>query len=156
MLESRAMAAGIEAARAQMAALVENSHLFKSLDEDAREQALGAAYICHYRAGETILQEGELGDAFYLVVGGTVQVQTARDGKDLVLSQLKQGAVFGEIAVLSSQRRTASVVAATEADVAVFEKGLVDRLLVTYPKVRKILETVMVGRARDTIEKLNK
>ena len=58
-------------------------------------------------AGETLVIEGDFGYAMFAIVDGTAEV--VRDGT--VLRTLGPGDVFGEIAVLSGGRRTATVVA---------------------------------------------
>ncbi len=65
-----------------------------------------------FKAGEHLMQEGESGDQVFIINRGTVQVyKTWEDGRRHGLATLRQGAVVGEAAVLSSQERTASVVA---------------------------------------------
>ena len=65
-----------------------------------------------FKAGEHLMREGEHGDQVFIVNRGTVQVyKTWEDGRRHGVATLRSGAVVGEAAVLSSQQRTASVVA---------------------------------------------
>jgi CRP-like cAMP-binding protein/Zn-dependent protease len=59
--------------------------------------------------GETIIEQGEVGDAFYVV--GSGQVEIVKDGRPVTV--MGAGAHFGEIALLADVPRTASVVART-------------------------------------------
>jgi CRP-like cAMP-binding protein len=136
--------------------LIESSHLFKSLDEDGRKQILASGELVRFDAGTVILFEGEEGDAFYLLKKGSVWVSTRRGGKDVRLATLARGAFFGEVAVLSGQPRTATVTAAEPVEAVRFDKEKIDEILVHYPRVRKLLEAVVLGRAKDTIEKLTR
>lgn len=136
--------------------LIDNSHLFKSLDEAGRDRVLNSGELVAFEAGTVILFEGEPGDCFYLLKRGSVWVSTRRGGKDVRLATLARGAVFGEVAVLSGQPRTATVTAAEPVEAVRFSKESVDEILVAYPKVRRLLEAVVLGRARDTIEKLTR
>ena len=61
-------------------------------------------------AGSTIVTEGEPGDALFLIVNGEVEV--LRDGR--VLKVLRGADYFGELAVLTGERRNASVRARTD------------------------------------------
>ena len=65
-----------------------------------------------FKAGEHLMREGDSGEQVFIINRGTVQVyKTWEDGRRHGLATLRQGAVVGEAAVLSSQERTASVVA---------------------------------------------
>ncbi|MBI1944872.1 MAG: protein kinase [Deltaproteobacteria bacterium] len=65
-----------------------------------------------FKAGEHLMREGEHGDQVFIINRGTVQVyKTLQDGRRHGVATLRTGAVVGEAAVLSSQERTASVVA---------------------------------------------
>ena len=136
--------------------LIESSHLFKSLDEEGRRRVLESGQLETFAAGTVILREGAEGDAFYLLKGGTVWVSTRRGTQDVRLATLSRGAFFGEVAVLSGRPRTATVTAAEPVEAIRFEKARIDEILAQYPKVRKLLEAVVLGRARDTIEKLTR
>ena len=58
-------------------------------------------------AGELIIEKGEQGDSMYIVVDGRVRVHNG----DVTLNYLGTGDVFGELAVLASEPRSASVTA---------------------------------------------
>ena len=136
--------------------LIESSHLFKSLDEEGRRRVLESGELEAFSAGTVILSEGEPGDSFYLLKTGSVWVSTRRGGQDVRLATLARGALFGEVAVLSGQPRTATVTAAEPVEAVRFDKAKIDEILAHYPKVRRLLEAVVLGRARDTIDKLTR
>lgn len=139
-----------------METLIKNSHLFKSLDDEGRLRALQESSLKTFPRGRVILREGEPGEEFYLIADGTVRVETTRtdDEHPVELATLGRGAFFGEVSVLTGRPRTATVTAADEVLVVVFSKDLVDRLFEAYPRVKRLLETMVLGRARDTIEKI--
>lgn len=138
----------------EMTEVVTTSHLFKSLDEHGRDRVLAAGYVCRFEPGERIIEEGTKGQAMYLVLDGKVRVETQRPGGTLQLAELSRGACVGEVAVLTGMVRTASVVAIDSVDCVAFEKESVEAILVDYPRVRQVLEALIEGRARDTIEKI--
>ena len=72
----------------------------------------------HYEPGEVIVRQGDPGDHFYLIVSGTVEVVRERSsGAQTVLAQLGPGEYFGETALLTGGRRTATVRCLTPVDV---------------------------------------
>ena len=138
----------------EMEAIVSSSHLFKSLDEVGRKRVLESAYVTNFAPGDTLLREGMPGESFLLVMKGTVIVETTSPSGPVHLAELGRGACVGEVSVLTGQPRTATVTAKTEVDAAAFERHRIERVLADYPKVRSVLESLVVGRARDTIEKI--
>ncbi|XP_055548117.1 cGMP-dependent protein kinase 1 [Wyeomyia smithii] len=65
-----------------------------------------------YATGSTIIQQGDPGDKFYIIRGGSVNViKTDRNGVDKLVGTLQRGAYFGEQALLHEDRRLASIIA---------------------------------------------
>ena len=139
---------------AEMSDIVNTSHLFKSLDDEGRRRVLSSGYVCSFSAGETLIKEGDHGTAMYLLLNGKVRVETTAAQGSVHLAELGHGACVGEVSVLSGGPRTATVTAATDVDAVAFEKHRIERILADYPKVRALLEALVEGRARDTIEKI--
>jgi cAMP-dependent protein kinase regulator len=141
---------------ADVAKLIEGSHLFRSLDEDGRRELLNRGRIVSFPAGSLILREGEPGESFFVVDQGVVEVSThaAAAGGEIPLTTLQRGAFFGEVAVLTGSPRTATVTALTDVHAVAFDKADVDELLASNAKARRLLQAVMTGRARDTAEKI--
>jgi serine/threonine protein kinase len=81
-------------------------------DTELWEVLRSAVWEAHARE-QNLLLEGEIGQAFFIIVGG--QVKVVKDGK--LLNVLKEGDCFGEMAYLSggqSARRSASIISVSE------------------------------------------
>ena len=66
----------------------------------------------HYAAGEAIVREGESGIALFAITSGRVRVsQRQADGQERELRTIGPGGWFGEMALFSNRRRSASVTA---------------------------------------------
>jgi len=76
--------------------------------------------------GETIIKEGETGSEMYLICRGEVEV-VDKSGK--VVATLREGDCFGEVALLLSEPRTATVRAKTQCDLFVLDKTDFSRIL---------------------------
>jgi len=64
-----------------------------------------------FRPGETIIRQGEIGDKFYVIESGVVEVSRTKDGVTAGGIMLSTGDVFGEVALLTGEPRNATVVA---------------------------------------------
>jgi CRP-like cAMP-binding protein len=91
------------------AAQLESIPLFAELTLDQRETVARACEEMEIEAGATLVREGDFGFAAYAIREGRADV--LHDGD--VVRTLGPGDMFGEIAVLSGGRRTATVVATT-------------------------------------------
>jgi CRP-like cAMP-binding protein len=81
--------------------------LFTRLRAEQQEAFAGACSELDVRAGETLVHEGDFGYALFAIKSGTATVSV----QGVEVRTLGPGDVFGEIAVLSGGRRTATVVA---------------------------------------------
>ena len=81
--------------------------LFRDLSPGELDILLSRFVPLSLAAGEVGIRQGEVGERFYVVRSGQVQVE--RDGQ--VLAQLGPGEAFGEIALLLDVPRTATVIA---------------------------------------------
>src|SRR5918997_46934 len=80
--------------------------------------ALAAGSANHvFAPGETIIRAGDDGDSMFVVSRGSVDVRVDSNGTPRTISRLGEGAFFGEMALLTGEPRTASVVAADETEV---------------------------------------
>ena len=65
----------------------------------------------HHTDGDTVIRQNEEADKFYLIHAVEVDVRTVQDGKERHLATLKEGQYFGEMALMSGERRNATVTA---------------------------------------------
>ena len=80
----------------------------------ARTQVINQA---HYEADDLIIHQGDVGDQFYVIISGEVEIiRELPNGQTVLLSKLGKGEYFGESALLTGRRRNASVRATTPVD----------------------------------------
>jgi CRP-like cAMP-binding protein len=116
--------------------------LFAGLDEAALDAVAARASEVTVDAGQPLAVEGEFGHALYAIESGSAEVTS--DGQ--VLRVLGPGDVFGEVAVLASGRRTASVIAATPLRVIALFKRDVWALERDAPEIAGRLRTLIAER----------
>lgn len=98
---------------------------FSSLEPDELSELLERGEWINVAPGEAIVEEGELGDAFYGLRSG--QVDVYQDGEHL--RSLGPGSYFGEVALLLDMPRTATVVARTPVRAYRLDREGFDRLI---------------------------
>jgi eukaryotic-like serine/threonine-protein kinase len=77
----------------------------------------------HYKAGDAIVREGEVGDCAYIILDGHCQANRVVAGKTEMLRLLGAGEMFGEAAVLTGSPRLATVTALVDTTVAVVDRS---------------------------------
>ena len=91
--------------------------LLSALSEAALRRVLQTLVLRRLPAGAHVIREGEPGTSFFFVAGGQLRVYATDGlGRQTELAQLGEGAVFGEMALLSAEPRSASVECLAECD----------------------------------------
>jgi serine/threonine-protein kinase len=95
-----------------------------ALQQDVRDFLRGGLHLPHktFEAGSLIIREGDVGDAAYMIVNGECRVSRKVGSDREVLGTMGAGDVFGEMALLLSEPRAASVEAIDQVTVLVLDK----------------------------------
>lgn len=96
-----------------LASMLRKVEFFAPLTVGQLEKVLPHVRIHSFGPGETVFRQGEKGDAFYIVYKGSVEVRLKRlVFLSKTVATLKPGDFLGEIALISDEPRTATIVAA--------------------------------------------
>eukprot|EP00162_Nutomonas_longa_P012773 comp21258_c0_seq1/m.45452 comp21258_c0_seq1/g.45452 ORF comp21258_c0_seq1/g.45452 comp21258_c0_seq1/m.45452 type:complete len:454 (-) comp21258_c0_seq1:640-2001(-) len=101
----------------------------------------------HYMPGEYIMRKGELGTEMYFIDEGECHV--LNDNESSVVASRKAGAFIGEMALVLSKNRTASVRAATNVKVFVLSRENLEEMLKTDEQTKKLLIETAKMRERE-------
>jgi diguanylate cyclase len=105
-------------------------------------------------ANVPVFREGDCADCAYIIEEGMVEVSLIRDGKKVVVGKRTVGEVFGEMAIIDDQPRTATVSTLTPCKLLTIDRSLVrNRLSQSDPIVRMYLD-VILARFRQTMGEL--
>ncbi len=115
--------------------------LFSDLPPDAFIALFERCPLKRAEPGNIVIQQGSLGDSFYVICGGSVRVFRMDGEQRREIATLEEGAFFGEMALLSGAARTASVEAASE-DTQLLEISapILTELSHRYPQVATALK----------------
>ena len=87
-------------------------YLFRELTPSEMERLLSISKEKKVKKNEVIFREGDIGDAFYLIVTGGVRISTFVPGVgEEALTILREGEYFGEMALIDDAPRSASAIA---------------------------------------------
>ncbi|WP_448192234.1 Crp/Fnr family transcriptional regulator [Azospirillum sp. sgz301742] len=129
--------------------------LLKHLERDELRRLAASARLSHHAKNATIFQKGDPGDSMMAVIRGRVKICShSLDGKELVLSIVNKGGLFGEIALLDGEPRTADAVALEETDLLILDRAQLMPLLTGRPDVAFRIIGVLCKRLRATSEHL--
>ncbi|MCI0549720.1 MAG: cyclic nucleotide-binding domain-containing protein [Anaerolineae bacterium] len=85
-------------------------HAVSSLDEKALGSILKEAKPVIYNEGHNIIKQGDVGETFYLLLDGKVDILLKDEhGDETLVDQLSKGSYFGEMALMGNKRRAATV-----------------------------------------------
>ncbi|KAA8646106.1 hypothetical protein EYZ11_011019 [Aspergillus tanneri] len=108
-------------------AFLEEVPLLSSLKPYERAKIADALDAIKYPSGSTIIEEGDPGDAFYLLESG--EADAFKSGVEGPVKSYRRGDFFGELALLDDKPRAASIVSKTDVKVARLGRDGFKRLL---------------------------
>jgi CRP-like cAMP-binding protein len=129
--------------------------LFARLGDQETDTILAHTRVAKYAEGDQIVSKGDPGDSMMAVLKGRVSISApSDDGRQVVLTVMRDGDVFGEIALLDGKERTADVTAATDCEVLVVPRRSLLALLERRPDICIDLMLVLCERLRRTNEQV--
>ena len=100
----------------------------------------------HFDAGQAIVRQGDPAHSLLVLARGEVEVRI--DGQ--TVSRLQRGAVFGELALLASEPRTATVEAIGDVMLLELEQDVFFAIMETEPELIRGLARMLIARSRKT------
>jgi CRP-like cAMP-binding protein len=123
--------------------------LFRDFEDAELTQIASTVGIARFSKHQFIVRESEPGDTFFIIVSGSISVcRIAPDGRETILSILKEGDFFGEMSMFDSSLRSASIKALTEVEVGTINRAEFLDLLDRNPKIGRLLVIELAERLR--------
>lgn len=120
--------------------------LFKCLSDDQLDAMLPRGRAVHFGGGETIIAQGDKGDSMLILVDGEANVLVKRDGMPMQVAALGVGDCFGEMSLLTGERRSATVIAKTDCEVVEIGKAVLAASLKEHPDLLNKLSELLARR----------
>src|ERR1700752_1815806 len=141
--------------QAEFAVILKMNPMLADLGADELQRIAGICHTQQMTAGEVLFQQGDAGDALFGVRRGQVRIETgAPDGSRLTLNFMGPGDLFGEVAVLDGQNRTADARAAEATELFVLRREDFLAFLEREPKVATRITMLLCQRIRWQSERM--
>lgn len=129
--------------------VIQRIPLFRNLDVETLRLLAGLAHIRRCVAGEAIVQQGLPADGIYVIVKGRASVSVAtRDGRVLILREIGEAEIIGEVSLLDGGLPSATVTAVTNLELIVVDRPSFMNLVEERPKIAVALLPVLASRLR--------
>jgi CRP/FNR family cyclic AMP-dependent transcriptional regulator len=137
--------------------LLRSVPLFAALEGEELERFSRVAVPRSFPAATRVFHEGDHSDACYIVRSGSFRVTREHsDGRAITLATLGPGDIFGELAMLDGEVRSASVEALSDGELLALPAGEVRSLLARYPEITLKLVAALVRRLRAANERISR
>jgi CRP-like cAMP-binding protein len=135
--------------------LLGRTDLFRSLSEADRGAVAAQMREATFASGQLIFGRGDPGEGLYLVVEGRVRLSVlSAEGRVLSFNHAGRGDIFGEIATLDGQARTADATALTRVTTAMLSRSSLKRLMEVKPQLAQAMVALLCRRLRTTSEQV--
>jgi CRP/FNR family transcriptional regulator, cyclic AMP receptor protein len=137
--------------------LLRSVPLFSDLAQDELERFSRVAVPRAFPAATRVFHEGDHSDACYIVRSGSFRVTREHsDGRAITLATLNAGDIFGELAMLDGEVRSASVEALVDGELLALPASEVRALLARHPEITVKLVAALVRRLRTANERISR
>ena len=123
---------------------------FGEIDKDKYEFIESRFEWVHVNRGETLFSKGDAADGLYFLVHGFLHVVSQEtSGEAKVLGAIFRGEIVGEMAILSGEKRTATVCAVRDSDLVRLTKADFEAINKAYPRVSLAIMRILVYRLKE-------
>lgn len=131
--------------------------VFHGLDDLTVDQLSRIGETKYFAPGELIIEQGQVGNTFYVLLDGRVAITQKSIGvEELTLGVVTPGKYFGEMGLLEDVARTATCMAMTEVKVLEISKSAFDEIMETMPKLAySVMFQVLSNLRRNESNALN-
>ncbi len=119
--------------------LARRMDLFRGLEAEMIAKIFARGLTVEYEAGEVIFKKGQEGESLYLILNGNVTI--ADDGREI--ATLKQGDMFGEMALISQGKRSADAVALNDVSLLALKMDIINNIMPRDVSVQLLVNIIL-------------
>ena len=119
--------------------LARRMELFHGLDAETIAKIFTRGMTVEYQAGEVIFKKGQEGESLYVILNGNVGITD--EGRELAM--LKQGDMFGEMALISQGKRSADAVAVNDVSLLALKMDIINNIMPRDVSVQLLVNIIM-------------
>jgi small-conductance mechanosensitive channel len=120
--------------------------IFAPLSDEENESLAEAATTRIYAPGEAIVRMGQEGNSMFIIVRGKVDVKVSDGERQNTVNSLGENDFFGEMSLLTGEKRTATVIAVDETEVMRIDKKALKPIFENNPDLVQAISEIMDSR----------
>jgi CRP-like cAMP-binding protein len=131
-------------------AILRSEALFECLSDEQLDSLVQQSQVSHFGRGEPVIREGTEGESMFVLLSGAAEVSISKNGTSIPVATLKAPDCFGEMSLLTGERRTATVRAETDCQVMEIGKPVMAEVLRAAPDCLERLSELLARRKMET------
>ena len=124
--------------------------LFQCLSDGQIDNLVKQSELNHFGRGECVIEEGAEGDSMFILLRGAAEVSVSKNGSTIPVATLRSGDCFGEMSLLTGEKRSATVRADGDCYVMEISKGVMADVIRDSPDCLRKLSELLAKRKMHT------
>ena len=124
--------------------------VFRSLGDEHLRLLTSKSLVHHYGRGEIIIREGTEGASMFVLISGEARVSVLRADQSTQIASLQGGDCFGEMSLLTGEKRSASIQATIDCEVLEITKPTFAEIVAVDPQLLPSLSELLANRQIQT------
>src|SRR5438034_5979521 len=131
-------------------AILRSEPLFQCLSDGQVDNLVKQSELNHFGRGERVIEEGAEGDSMFILLRGAAEVSVSKNGSTIPVATLRSGDCFGEMSLLTGEKRSATVRAEGDCYVMEISKATMGEVIRDSPECLKQLSELLAKRKMRT------